>query len=193
MSISSEVTQLLKRLTKDENGIFDQLYPLIYDQLHRMAHSHMSRQSPDHTLSKTELVHEAYLKMIDQTQINFNDKSHFLAIASRCMRQILIDHARKKYAEKRGGKEKDVTYIDGILNAQKQKAEELINIDAALGELEKLNDRLARVIEMRFFGEMTIPETAEALNVSESTVKRDWMKARGWLYNKLKKRFEIDK
>lgn len=192
MGNNSEVTQLLIRLSKGENGMFDKLYPLIYDQLHRMAHSHMSRQNPDHTLSKTELVHEAYLKMIDQTQINFNDKSHFLAISSRCMRQILIDHARKKYAEKRGGKEKDVTFIDGILNAQKQKAEELINIDAALDELEELNERLARVIEMRFFGEMTIEETADALNISESTVKRDWMKARGWLYNKLKSRFEIE-
>lgn len=192
MSNSSEVTQLLMRLTKGENGMFDKIYPLVYDQLHRMAYSHMSRQSPDHTLSKTELVHEAYLKMIDQTQISFNDKSHFLAIASRCMRQILIDHARKKFAEKRGGEEKDVTYIDGILNTQKQKAEELIDIDAALDELEELNDRLARVIEMRFFGEMTISETAEALDISESTVKRDWMKARGWLYNKLKSRFEIE-
>ncbi|MEL7834837.1 sigma-70 family RNA polymerase sigma factor [Fodinibius sp. Rm-B-1B1-1] len=192
MGNSSEVTQLLKRLSKGENGIFDKLYPLIYDQLHRIAHSHMSRQSPDHTLSKTELVHEAYLKMIDQTQISFNDKTHFLAIASRCMRQILIDHARKKYADKRGGKEKDVTFIDGILNAQKQQAKELINIDAALDELEELNDRLARVIEMRFFGEMTIAQTAEALDISESTVKRDWMKARGWLYNKLKSRFEIE-
>ncbi len=192
MSTGSEVTQLLVRLRKGEEGVFDKIYPLIYKKLHRMAHSHMIRQSPDHTLSKTELVHEAYLKMIDQTQIEFNDKSHFLAIASRCMRQILIDHARKKHAQKRGGQDKDLTYVDGILNAQKQKAEEFINIDDALNELEKLNERLVRVVEMRFFGEMTIAETATALNISESTVKRDWMKARGWLYNKLKQRFEVE-
>ncbi len=191
MGTGSEVTQLLIRLKKGEKGIFDKIYPLIYKQLHRMAHSHMARQNSDHTLSKTELVHEAYLKMIDQTQISFTDKSHFLAIASRCMRQILIDHARKKHAQKRGGQDKDITYIDGILNAQKQKAEEFIHIDDALNELEALNERLVRVVEMRFFGEMTIAETAKALDISESTVKRDWMKARGWLYNKLKARFEV--
>lgn len=191
MGTGSEVTQLLLRLSEGEKGLFDKIYPLIYNQLHRMAHSHMVRQNPDHTLSKTELVHEAYLKMIDQTQIEFNDKSHFLAIASLCMRQILIDHARKKHAQKRGGQDKDLTYIDGILNAQKQKAEEFIHIDEALNELETLNERLVRVVEMRFFGEMTIAETANALNISESTVKRDWMKARGWLYNKLKQRFEV--
>jgi RNA polymerase sigma factor (TIGR02999 family) len=106
MSHSSEVTQLLARLSEGENGIFDKIYPLIYDQLHRMAHAHMSRQSPDHTLSKTDLVHEAYLKMIDQSRISFNDKSHFLSIASRCMRQILIDYARKSMLKKEGEKKK---------------------------------------------------------------------------------------
>lgn len=190
--MGSEVTQLLIRLREGEKGVFDKLYPLIYNQLHRMAHSHMSRQQPDHTLSKTELVHEAYLKLIDQTQISFNDKTHFLAIASRCMRQILIDYARKKQAQKRGGKNKELTYIDGILNAHKQKVEEFINIDEALNELENLNERLAHVVEMRFFGEMTIEETAEALDISSSTVKRDWMKARGWLYKRLKDRFEVE-
>lgn len=192
MHTDSDVTQLLVRLREGEKGVFDKLYPLIYDQLHQMAYIRMARQNPDHTLSKTELVHEAYLKMIDQTRIHFNGKSHFFAIASRCMRQILIDHARKKHAQKRGGKEKDLTYVDGILNAQKQKAEELINIDTALNDLEQLNERLAKVVEMRFFGEMTIAETAEVLEISESTVKRDWIKARGWLYKELKGRFEVE-
>lgn len=186
------VTELLVRLKKGEDGVYDQLYPAIYEELRQLAYAHMSRQSPDHTLSKTELVHEAYLKMIDQSQIDFTDKSHFLAIASRCMRQILIDYARKKHADKRGGKEKDLTYIDELFNAQNQKARELIDIDAALNELEKLNERLCKVVEMRFFGEMTIEATAKALGISESTVKRDWMKARGWLYKELKGRFDID-
>lgn len=192
MHSGSEVTQLLVRLQEGEEGVFDQLYPLIYEQLNNMANAHMSRQNPDHTFSKTELVHEAYLKMIDQSQIHFNGKSHFLAIASRCMRQILIDYARKKHAQKRGGKTKDLTYVEGLLNAQKQKEKELIDIDTALDELENLNKRLCRVVEMRFFGEMTIDETAAALDISESTVKRDWMKARGWLYSKLKGRFEVE-
>lgn len=185
------ITQLLLRIKEDDEGIYDRLYPLIYDELKKLAYMHMSRQSPDHTLSRTELVHEAYLKMIDQTQIDFNDKSHFLGIASRCMRQILIDYARKKHAQKRGGKNKDVTYIDELFEAQSKKAKELIDIDAALDELAKLNDRLSKIVEMRFFGEMTIEETAQALDISESTVKRDWMKARGWLYKELKGRFEV--
>lgn len=190
MASPSEITLLLVKLKKGEDGIYNQLYPLIYEELKRLAYAQMNRQSPDHTLSKTELVHEAYLKMIDQTQIDFEDKSHFLAIASRCMRQILIDYARKKSAKKRGGKKKDLTFIDELFDAQNQKAQELINIDAALNQLEKLNQRLSKVVEMRFFGEMTIEETAKALDISESTVKRDWMKARGWLYKELKGRFK---
>ncbi|MCP9290393.1 MULTISPECIES: sigma-70 family RNA polymerase sigma factor [Gracilimonas] len=186
-----QVTQLLVRLKSGENEVYEKLYPLIYDELRGLAYRHMKHQRADHTLSKTELVHEAYLKMIDQTTINFSDKSHFLAIASKCMRQILIDHARKKHAQKRGGKNKDLTYIDEIFSRQKKKAKELIDIDDALNELEKLNERLAKVVEMRFFGEMTIEDTAEALNISKSTVKRDWMKARGWLYKELKGKFDV--
>lgn len=174
-----------------EDEIYDKLYPHIYEELRQLAYAHMRRQSPDHTLSKTELVHEVYLKMIDQTQIDFNDKSHFLAISSRCMRQILIDYARKKHAKKRGGKEKEKTFIDELFENPRHKAEELINIDSVLNELAELNERLAKVVEMRFFGEMTVDEIAKAIDVSESTVKRDWMKARGWLYKKLKGRFKV--
>ncbi len=186
-----EVTQLLVRLKSGENEVYEKLYPLIYDELKQLAHRHMKHQRADHTLSKTELVHEVYLKMVDQTTINFSDKSHFLAISSRCMRQILIDHARKKHAQKRGGKDKDLTYIDEIFSRQKKNAKELIDIDNALNELEQLNERLAKIVEMRFFGEMTIEDTAEALNISKSTVKRDWMKARGWLYKELKGKFDV--
>ena len=191
MGRKTNVTQLLKRLKKGEEGIYDKIYPLVYDELRQLAYAHMSRQSDDHTLSRTELVHETYLKMIDQTTLDATDRNHFLAIASRCMRQILIDYARKKTAEKRGGSQKDLTYIDGIFEGHKQKAQELINIHRALERLEKLNERLSKVIELRFFGELTIEETAQALNISESTVKRDWLKARGWLHKELKGRFEI--
>lgn len=186
-----EITLLLVRLKSGENKVYEKLYPLIYDELKQLAYRHMKHQRADHTLSRTELVHETYLKMIDQTTINFSDKSHFLAIASKCMRQILIDHARKKHAQKRGGKNKDLTYIDEIFSMQEKKAKELIDIDDALNELEKLNERLAIVVEMRFFGEMTIEDTAKALNISKSTVKRDWMKARGWLYKALKGKFDV--
>jgi len=191
MGRKTNVTQLLKRLKKGEEGIYDKIYPLVYDELRQLAYAHMSRQSKDHTLSRTELVHETYLKMIDQTSLDATDRNHFLAIASRCMRQILIDYARKKTAEKRGGNKKDLTYIDGIFEGHNQKAQELINIHHALERLEKLNERLSKVIEMRFFGELTIEETAQALNISKSTVKRDWLKARGWLHKELKGRYEI--
>ena len=188
----NRVTKLLVRLKKGESHLYEELYPLIYEELKRLAYSHMSRQSPDHTLSRTELVHETYLKMVDQTQIDFNDRSHFLGIASRCMRQILIDYARKKRADKRGGDKQDVTYIDELFADKDNKAKELIDIDEALHRLEDLSERLSKVVEMRFFGEMTIDETAQALGISKSTVKRDWVKARGWLYKELKGRFEIE-
>ncbi|NGP89471.1 sigma-70 family RNA polymerase sigma factor [Fodinibius halophilus] len=191
-STKADTTKLLLRLGEGEQGIYDQLYPIVYEELRRLAYAQMRRQASDHTLSKTELVHEAYLKMINQSQVNYNDKSHFLAVASHCMRQILIDYARKKQAEKRGGKEKDLTYIDELYNNQKEKAEELIEIDAAIEGLAEINERYSKVVEMRFFGEMTIRETAEALGVSESTVERDWVKARGWLHKELKGRFDVE-
>lgn len=192
MRSTTEVTHLLGKLRAGEEGIYDKLYPLIYDKLKNIANMHIRRQYSGHTLSRTELVHETYLKIIDQDNIKVNDRNHFLAIASKCMRQILIDYARKKNAEKRGGKNKDLTYIDGILSTFDDKAQELIDIDNALKKLSELNERLSAVVEMRFFGEMSIEQTAEALEVSESTVKRDWLKARGWLYKELKTKFELE-
>ena len=188
----NSITKLLTQLKQGENNVYDKLYPLIYEELKQLAYAHMNRQAPDHTLSRTELVHETYLKMIDQAEIDFTDRSHFLGIASRCMRQILIDYARKKHAEKRGGNKQDVTYIDELFSDGDNKAKELIDIDEALRRLEKLSERLSKVVEMRFFGEMTIEETARALDISKSTVKRDWIKARGWLYKELKGRFEVE-
>jgi RNA polymerase sigma factor (TIGR02999 family) len=161
----------------------------VYDKLRQLASRHISKD-PDHTYSKTELVHEAYLKMIDQTKANYTDRNHFLAIASCCMRQIMIDYARKKHALKRGGKQANLTYIDEVFSSQQQKAKELLGIDEALNRLAELNERLSQIVEMRFFGGMTIESTADALGISESTVKRDWLKARGWLYKELKGQFE---
>ncbi|MEX0724116.1 MAG: sigma-70 family RNA polymerase sigma factor [Gracilimonas sp.] len=192
MSSTSEVSHLLNRLKEGENEVYDKLYPLIYDKLKNIANMHIRKQYSNHTLSRTDLVHETYLKIIDQDNIEFNDRNHFLAIASKCMRQILIDYARKKNAKKRGGKNQDLTYVEGIFSTFDNKAQELINIDEALKQLSELNERLSTVVEMRFFGEMSIEQTAEALDVSESTVKRDWLKARGWLYKELKGRFKLE-
>lgn len=184
----SEITQLLHELREkeDNSDTYNQLFELVYDELKKIAHSRLQQEYESHTYSKTALVNEVYLKMISQDEIEASNRSHFYAITSRCMRQILIDYARKKKAQKRGGDQKDLTYIDELFKQQQQKAQELIDIDTALKELAELNERLSDVVEMRFFGEMTIEDTAKALGVSESTVKRDWMKARGWLYQNLK-------
>ena len=155
----SGTTQLLLKLNNEgDKEIYDKLYPRVYDELKRMAYSKMQQQA-NHTLSKTELVHEAYLKMINQEEVDYNDRSHFLAVASKCMRQILIDYARKKKAQKRGGKQTDLTFIDELFRTQQEKIDELINIDAALDRLAELNQRLSDVVELRFFGEMTIENT----------------------------------
>lgn len=185
MKNKSEITQLLVELRKGSDTAYEQLFPMVYHELKNIALSKLQYERKDHTLSKTALVHEVYLKMVDQTRIKASDKNHFLAIAARCMRQILIDHARKKKAEKRGGDQQDATYVDELMSLHHQ-AEELLNIDEKLKELSELNERLSDVVELRFFGHMTIRGTADVLGISESTVKRDWIKARGWLYKELK-------
>lgn len=181
----SEITQLLKDIQQGSEKAYNDLFPLIYEELKKLAFSKLKKEHADMTISKTELVHEVYIKMINQEAVEFENRNHFLAIASRCMRQILIDHARKRKAEKRGGEKKDVTYIDEILKVQEE-ASKLIDIDQKIEELSDLNERLARIIEMKFFGEMTMQAIADVLEISERTVKRDWAKARGWLYKELK-------
>lgn len=175
-------------LKRSENISEGELFTVVYDELKRLACSKLQNECDDITISKTGLVHEVYLKMIDQTKIEAKDKSHFLAIAARCMRQILVDHARKKMAEKRGGKLQDVTYIDELLKVYEQ-AGNVIDLDDKLKELAQFDERLAKVVTLRFFGQMTIRATAEAMGISERTVKRDWAKARGWLYKELKNKF----
>lgn len=181
----SEVTQLLQRVQEGSEKAYNQLFPLIYEELKKLAFSKLKKEHSDITISKTELVHEVYIKMINQDAVEFENRNHFLAIASRCMRQILIDHARKRKAKKRGGEKKDVTYIDEILKVQEEAAK-LVDIDQKIEELSELNERLAKIVEMRFFGEMTMSAIADVLDISERTVKRDWAKARGWLYKELK-------
>jgi RNA polymerase sigma factor (TIGR02999 family) len=186
MRDKSEVTQLLLEVKKGSEKAYDELFPLIYNELKQLACSKLKGEPNDITVTETELVHEVYLKIINQNCIEANDKNHFLAIAASCMRQILVDHARKKKAEKRGGDQRDVTYIDEILKAH-QESEEIINLDKKLNELAQLDERMAEVVTLRYFGQMTVHQTAKALEISERTVKRDWAKARGWLYKELKK------
>ena len=181
----TDFTKLLINIRQGENKSSKKLFPLVYDELKRLAYSKLQKERKDITFTGTSLVHEVYLKMVEQTTIKANDKNHFMAIAARCMRQILIDHARKKKAKKRGGERQDVTYIDSLFKAHYE-ADELLDLDAKLDELAQIDERMAEVVTLRFFGRMTISATADALDVSERTVKRDWTKARGWLYKEIK-------
>lgn len=186
MKGKESLTQLIQQLSEDEK-IYDVVYSRVYGELKKLAGYRLSSEGKNHTLSKTGLVHEVYIKMINQEKVDYNDYSHFLAIASNCMRQLLIDHARKKNAEKRGEAETDLTFIDGLYNKYDQSSKDLINIDLALRNLEKLNKRLSDVVTMRFFGEMKMDQIAKVLEISESTVHRDWSKAKGFLINELNK------
>lgn len=186
MNKKSSVSQLLIDLRHPNKEVYEELFPLIYQELKRIAYSKIQQEHNNISITGTELVHEVYMKMVDQTRIEAQDKNHFMAIAARCMRQILVDHARKRKAEKRGGDQENLTYIDQLLKAHRE-SEEIIDLDNKLEELSQLNERMADVVTLRFFGQMTVHATANALGVSKRTVKRDWAKARGWLYKELKK------
>ena len=183
--MSEKISVLIDKM-RQGHDVYDDIYAIVYDELKRMATYKIRQENPDLTYSRTELVHETYLKMLNQSEISFNDKSHFLAIASNCMRQVLIDHARKKSADKRGGNPERKTYVDEMFSRDSEMVNELLDIDEALDRLAKLNSRLSSVVTMKFFGGMNITEIAEVLGVSESTVNRDWVKARGWLHKELK-------
>lgn len=180
----SEVTQLLVDIGEGNQQAYRDLFPLVYSKLKEIAFSQLKREYQKHTLSRTELVHEAYMKLIDQTRIDYNDRNHFYAIAARSMRQILVDYARKKKAQKRGGDQRDLTLDESSINIQ-QHADQIVELDELLNELSELNERLAQIVEMRFFAGLSIEDTAEMLDISTSTVNRDWAKARGWLYQRM--------
>jgi len=149
-----------------------------------MAHRAMRSEHPDHTLGTTGLVHEAYLKLVDQTRVDWRDRAHFFAVAALAMRRILIDYARRHRREKRGGGRDPVSLVEGAVSLE-ERADNLVALDEALTRLGELSPRLSRIVECRFFGGLTEEEIAEALGVTTRTVKRDWAKARGWLYQEL--------
>jgi len=180
MADPGEVTQLLVAFREGNRGAFDRLVPLVYDDLRRIARAHLKRAGGDRTLNTTGLVHEAYLRLVDQTQAQWEDRNHFLAVCAVAMRQIVISDARRRAAAKRGGGEKQVTLDEGRVSEERN-AEWLISLDRALDRLADRNERLARVVECRYFAGLTEEETAAALGSSLRTVQRDWMRARAWL------------
>lgn len=185
MNFDDDITGWLSELRQGSDTAFDKIFPLVYNRLRAIAYSQMVDQPPGHTFSKTDLVHEVYLKLANQKEMTWKDRAHFYSVASRAMRHILIDHARKKSALKRGGVQNEVTYIDEIMNRDHQGDDELLRIDKALDELAKFDERMAKIVEFRYYGDMKIKDIAEVLNLSSRTIKRDWATARGWLYQRL--------
>ena len=184
MPSDGDITGLLAALRGGDRAALDRLFPLVYRELHDRAHGQLARHRPGDTLSTTALVHEAYLKLTDSAHQTYQDRVHFFAVASRAMRQILVDYARRRMAVKRGGAP-PVT-LDPEVVGDPGRPEELVALDEALVRLEALDERLARTVEMRFFGGLSVEETAAALGVSPRTVKRDWRKARAVLYQDIR-------
>ena len=177
-------TDLLLRAGAGESGAVDRIFPLVYDELRRLAHRHLARESTGRTLTTTELVHEAYLKLVDQTRVEWTGRAHFLGVAAIAMRRILVDRARTRGRAKRGGSSAKVSLELVDLTAD-ERADLVVALDEALIRLRDLDERQARVVECRFFGGMTEEDTAEALGIGLRTAKRDWAKARSWLYTEL--------
>jgi RNA polymerase sigma factor (TIGR02999 family) len=177
-------TELLLRAGAGERGAVESMFPLVYDELRRIAHRHLRREPTGRTLSTTELVHEAYLKLIDQTRVEWKGHAHFLSVAAMAMRRILVDRARSRRRLKRGGAQPPVPLESVDLTAD-ERADLVVALDEALDRLRDLDGRQARVVECRFFGGMTEDETAEALGIGVRTARRDWEKARIWLYAEL--------
>jgi RNA polymerase sigma factor (TIGR02999 family) len=178
---ATNVTRLLQEWRAGDDASFDRLVAVVYPELHAMAHRQLRGERAGHTVQTTALVHEAYLRLVDQTRVEWVDRNHFLAVAVRVMRRVLLDYARAHRAAKRGGAYKRVSLDDGLLADADQRADVLIAVDDALTKLAALDERLARVVECRFFAGLTTAETAEVLGVTERTVHRDWAKAKAWL------------
>ena len=188
MSTSSQhdVTRLLLRLTEGEPAALEDLLPLVYAELRRLAASYLRRERAGHTLQPTALVHEAYIRLVDQTQVRWQNRAHFFGVAAQMMRRILVDHARHQQAEKRGGEFQKIS-LDENIDVSGERASELIVLDEALDRLAALDPQKARVVEMRFFGGLSVEETAEVMGVSAPTVKRQWRMAKAWLYGQVQK------
>ena len=186
------ITEALLELRDGASGALDRLVPLVYADLSRVAHRQLGLEEPGHTLSTTALVHEAYLRLVDQTRAQWADRAQFFAVAAHVMRRVLVDHARRHATARRGGGRRRTISIEALESADSvalaagDRADVLLAMDEALERLAVLDPRQARVVDCRFFGGLTEAETAEALGVTPRTVTRDWVKARGWLYRELR-------
>ena len=184
MNDSGNITRLLQDYEKGNREVLDEIFPLVYEELRRLAANRLRDERADHTLQPTALVHEAYLKLIDQTRVSWQNRAHFFGIASQLMRRIVIDHARVHASEKRGGAMVRLSLEDVRIPIEKR-ADGLIALDEALKNLAEFDERKSKIVEMRFFGGLSDEEIAEVLQISTRTVLRDWKTARLWLYREL--------
>ena len=184
MPSPKEVTQLLLAWSQGDRSALEELMPLVYDELHRMARRYMVREQAAHTLQTTALVNEAYLRMVDLRKVQWQNRAHFFAVSAQLMRRILVDFARSRNYQKRGGGRRRVTLDEGLEVSPEQDAD-LVLLDDALNALAAIDDRKRRVVELRFFGGLTVEETAHVLEVSPDTVMRDWKMAKVWLLREM--------
>jgi RNA polymerase sigma factor (TIGR02999 family) len=185
-SSPNEVTQLLLDWSDGDKAALDRLMPLVFEELRKLARHYMRRERPSHTLQTTALVNEAYLRLIDQRSVHWQNRAHFFGIASRMMRRILVEHARSRNYAKRGGGANQVS-LDEAMVVSPERASEVVALDDALTALALVDQRKSQIVEMRFFGGLSIEETAEALGVSPGTVMRDWTLAKAWLHREISK------
>ena len=180
-----DITRLLQEWSDGDRGALDQLLPLVYDELHRQASRYRRRERGDHTLQTTAIIHEAYLKLIDQREVKWQSRAHFFAIASMAMRRVLVNYAKTQRRAKRGGSQLKVPLDEAQLAVVNEDSDEIIALDEALTRLAALDEQQARIVELRYFSGLSLDETAEALKVSRATVARDWNMAKAWLYQQL--------
>jgi RNA polymerase sigma factor (TIGR02999 family) len=183
-----EITEMLRELSDGgKPEAWNNLLPLVYEELHRQAARFLRKERQGHTLQTTALIHEAYLKLIDQRDVNWESRTHFYAIAAQAMRRILVDYARTTHRKKRGGDDVKLPLEEAMLVVAEEKSVDLIALDEALNKLAEQDEQQARVVELRYFSGLTLEETAEALHVSRATVASDWSMAKVWLYRELRK------
>jgi len=184
-SSEEEVTALLRRWRDGDEAALNKLTPLVYDELHRLAHKYIRRERPGHTLQTTALVNEAYVRLVDQNSVDWQNRAHFFGVAAQVMRHILVDYARQQTAVKRGGGVGRFNLDEGLI-VSKESAAELVALDEALKALSNLYPRRSKVVELRYFGGLNNKEASEILNVSETTIERDWRFARAWLFREMR-------
>lgn len=184
---SRHITEMLKEWGDGNQKVLDELMPFVYEELRRQASRYLRKERREHTLQTTALIHEAYLKLIDQKNVEWQNRAHFFAIAAQAMRRILVDYARERHREKRGGAAEDLPIENAAFVVSNEKGMDLVALDEALTRLAKFDERHARVVELRYFSGLSIDETAEVLGVSNVTVRRDWNMAKAWLYRQLTK------